>query len=96
MNYAEEIAVRPERLERIRNETAKDQTLSTLSKFIINGWPHSSEIPGPLFPYSNFKHDLSISDDIIFKRDKMVVPVACRLEMKKALHASHRASDACL
>ena len=96
INYANEIAVRPDRLERIKMETEKDPALSKLINFIINGWPQHSDIPSSILPYSNFKEDLSVSDGIIFKGDKIVVPVTCRLEMKKALHASHRATDACI
>ena len=83
-------------LERIKTETEKDPALSRLKDCIINGWPQHSALPSTLLPFYNFKDELSVNDNIIFKGDKIVVPVYCRQEMKEALHTSHRAADACI
>ena len=58
INYANEIAVRTERLERIKTETEKDPALSRLKDCIINGWPQHSVLPSILLPFYNFKDDL--------------------------------------
>ena len=65
----------PIKLQQIREETAKDNTLALLRDTIYESWPNSrSECPLPLCDFWNFREDLTIEDGIILKCDRIVVP----------------------
>lgn len=42
------------------------------------------------------KDELAIQDGVIFCRQRIVVPVSLRQDMKQKLHASHLGADSCL
>ncbi|CAC5384579.1 unnamed protein product [Mytilus coruscus] len=47
-------------LEQITEETSKDDTLQTLTRLIIDGWPdEKDEVPKEVFEYWNFRDELS-------------------------------------
>ncbi|CAC5425392.1 unnamed protein product [Mytilus coruscus] len=48
-------------LEQITEETSKDDTLQTLIRLIIDGWPdEKNEVPKEVFEYWNFRDELII------------------------------------
>ncbi|XP_055883579.1 uncharacterized protein K02A2.6-like [Biomphalaria glabrata] len=81
-------------LDRIRNETDADETLQALRKTIEDGWPvKKTAAPAALRPYYDFAETLSISNGIIVKGERVLIPKSMRSEMKEKLHASHLAYD---
>ena len=44
----------------------------------------------------NIRDELAIQDGIIFRGQRIVVPVSLRLDMKRKLHASHLGVESCL
>ena len=58
-----EIPASPEKIEELKKETAKDETLSQLKKQMIEGWPnHKHEVPQSIAIYWNIRHDLRRSN----------------------------------
>ena len=77
--------------EEFQEETVKDLVLKKLTQTIQEGWPKEfSLVPEILKPYWNFREELVVSNGIVFKGDKIVVPSSLREVMLKLLHESHQ------
>lgn len=84
------IAVSDRKLDQVRQATRNDVQLQTLTQTILDGWPDSrKECPASIVEYWNHRDELSVSDDIIFRGQKIVIPSSLRLEMTKSVHDSH-------
>ncbi|CAC5394818.1 unnamed protein product [Mytilus coruscus] len=77
-------------LEQITEETSKDDTLQTLTRLIIDGWPdEKNEVPKKVFEYWNFRDELSNVNGIILKGEKIIIPASMRKNMLNKLHEGH-------
>lgn len=77
-------------LEQITEETSKDDTLQTLTRLIIDGWPdEKNEVPKEVFEYWNFRDELSDVNGIILKGEKIIIPASMRKNMLSKLHEGH-------
>ncbi|XP_074624389.1 uncharacterized protein LOC141882338 [Acropora palmata] len=77
-------------LKELQKETACDQTLQTLKKAIVNGFPDTKqELLAAIHPYFQLRDELSIYDGIIFKGLRCVIPQTSRPRIKAKLHDSH-------
>lgn len=87
----------PTRLQQIREETAKDATLSLLRKTIYQGWPEYRSMCPPLIQdYWNFREELTIEDCLILKCDRLVIPKRLRPEILTTIHQGHQGQEKCL
>ena len=70
------------KLEAIKKRTLVDESLQQLSTMIKRGWPStkSETLPGAK-PYWNVRDEISIDEGIIFKGEKVIIPVEMRKEM---------------
>ncbi|CAC5396826.1 unnamed protein product [Mytilus coruscus] len=77
-------------LEQTMEETSKDDTLQTLTRLIIDGWPdEKNEVPKEVFEYWNFRDELSNVNGIILKGEKIIIPASMRKNMLNKLHEGH-------
>lgn len=82
------------RIEEVREATAKDATMQTLLRVILDGWPKSkANIPLSLTPYFDMRDELTCSDGIILKGEAILIPKELRNNMKKRLHSAHLGYD---
>ena len=85
-----------EKLRKLQLETANDAVLQNLKSVVLNGWPeYYCQIPDDLRPYWDFKEQISIYDNILFKGEKVIVPQSLKPEMLAAIHQSHLGAEAC-
>ena len=84
------------KLEAINKRTLVDESLQQLSTMIKRGWPptKSETLPGAK-PYWNFRDEISIDQGIIFKGEKVIIPVEMRKEMLQIIHNSHSGIGKC-
>ena len=76
--------------QRIRDETAKDVTLQHLTRTIVDGWPEVyKDCPADLHPFWNFRDELSVENQLLFKGDRVVIPSTLQPEILKHLHTGH-------
>ena len=81
-------------LKRIRQETAKDPVLTALQAVVTSGWPSErKEAPEELRVYWNFRDELSVYDDVLYKSHQDIVPVSLRPEMLRKIHKAHQGAD---
>ena len=68
-----------------------------MKHIIKNGWPETKEeVSSEIRGYLNFKEELSIQDGILFKGNRVIVPVALRPHMITQVHSSHLGIASCL
>jgi len=70
--------------------TQSDSDLQQLIQVTQKGWPdHKSKVPTQCLPYWSFREQISFSDGILFKGEKIIIPKAMQPEMLKLIHRSH-------
>ena len=58
----------------------------------MNGWKDAEDIK----PYESFRNELTVTDGIIFKGMRVVVPEIMTQEMLLKIHSAHLGVDSCL
>ena len=59
-----------------------DKTLQRVAHYVAQAWPKSqNHLNSELKPYSNFRDELTIVNNLIFKGTKIVIPSTCIKEM---------------
>ena len=97
VNMVDYLPIRKERLTEIRLETEKDGTLQTLKHMILKGWPDDpNDIPLLIKSCSSSKDEYSVQDGLIFKGNRIVIPLNLRNDIKKVIHSSHIGIEGCL
>ena len=80
----------------LKEETKRDNQLQKLTTTITNGWPENrKDVPKECLPFWNFRDELPVSDNIIFKSEKVVIPKSMQSEMIRYVHASHLGVEKC-
>ena len=86
-----------EQLNQFKQSSSGDPVLQVLRETILRGWPNSKmEVPESVHTYLDIRDELTTQDDMIFKGQQVVVPVALRREMIRACHASHIGIEGCI
>lgn len=86
--------IRDHRLQSLKAATEADDDLQAVIKYCHEGWPN--QIPSSLKPYHKVKDDLSVVNGLVVFRDRVVIPVSQRQEVKNKLHESHQGIEKCL
>ena len=77
-------------INQIQAETAKDQDMQQLIKYIIQGWPNrQQDCVQQLQSYHTFKEELSVTDGLVFKGERLVIPQSLQSKALQAIHRSH-------
>ena len=90
------LPVTSEKYGNLKKETADDKLMSGLKKYILNGWPdHKQVLLEELRPYWHFREELTCTDGLIFKGNRIVVPVSMQHEILKKIHDGHLGIELC-
>ena len=97
IKHDEELTVSPTRLQRLREETAKDEELQILTDVICNGWPETlanarendRRRKQVIELYWNSRDELTTEDGLVYKGHRLVIPAGERSDIVKSLHESH-------
>jgi hypothetical protein len=85
-----ELPMTPNKKKEFQVATSEDCILQKLHTMVQQGWPKSiKSVPDDLRPYWNVRDEISISDGLLFKLDKIIVPKSLQPAMLKLLHDSH-------
>jgi hypothetical protein len=88
INMLEYVSITPGRYSQVQQTT--NEELVELRDTILQGWPDTkSEVPANIRQYWNFRDELAISDGVIYKGMRFVVPPSMRKHMLSQIHASH-------
>ena len=77
--------------DRVRQATARDDTMNLLLSTIESGIPkHRHELHPTIREYHQFREHLYMIDGVVIYKDRVVIPPTLRNEVLSALHAAHQ------
>ena len=66
-------------MDEIRVETQRDEASQALKEVILRGWPDDKKsLPSQVLPYYSVRDKLTIEHDLIFKGERVVIPMSLR------------------
>lgn len=72
--------------------TAADKTLSTVCRYVIEGWPSRQPVSNEaLVEYHKRRHELSVEEGLLFWGHRVVIPKDARGRLLQLLHEAHQA-----
>ena len=91
------VPVSSDEIEMIREETARDVTLSLLRHYIHVGWPVDRRmLPRELHNFWNYREDLSMENGLITKGARLVIPSTLRSKVLEQIHKGHLGIEKCM
>ena len=82
--------LRPTQLEVRKGETAKDQVLSKLKRYILERFPPKPDNDEPeLCHFRKLEHSLTVENGCVFNRSRIVIPEVLRKQVLDILHLVH-------
>ena len=85
------------RIREIRQHTNDDLALQLLKQTIQEGWPdHHSALPPLVVPYLSIRDELAVTDGLVFRGERLVIPKSLRSQIKKDTHSGHQGIESCL
>lgn len=89
------LPVSDKKLQEIKMETEKDPQLQLLVQTLKEGWPEERRCPAEIMDYWNHRDELTVMHDIIFKGEKIIIPLSLRPEMLSRFHSAHMGIEKC-
>lgn len=84
------------KLETFTCESLKDNVHNLLRKTIFNGWPNSKDkLLNELALFWNYREELHVIDDLIFKNNSLLVPATLQTEMLQKIHEGQMSVNFC-
>ena len=88
------LLMRPARLEELKKKTEDDQVTKKVKETIQQGWPETKrQADTRVAPYFSFRDELTVTNGIIYKGERVVIPREMRKDILHKLHKSHLAGD---
>ena len=85
------------RISEIPSASAIYTELQLLKTVILKGWiTDKLDIPPEVLPYFPIRDELSVQDGLIFRGERVVIPVTLRAILKDKIHSSHLGVEGCL
>ena len=87
VNAVRHLPISTERMQMLKTCTDRDEMLKHV---IQRGWPESRhEVPASVHAYFSMRDELAVSDGLIFRGERVVIPEGMRKLTKECLHRSH-------
>lgn len=84
------VSITDEACQRFKVSTQKNEELQLLKAVVKNGWPcEDKDLPEAVKKYATFKAEITCEDDLLFKRDRVIVPRAEIQKIMNDLHTGH-------
>lgn len=81
----------------IQQATESDATLRELKTTIRRGWPATkAEVSANICGYFTFRDELSLQNGLVFKGDRLVIPMSVKADILPKIHRSHIGIQGCL
>ena len=80
----------------LQASTASEPDMQHLIAVIKEGWPdHRNSCPSSVKPFWNYGDELSVMQGLVFKGERIVIPMALRKDMVKRVHIGHMGMVKC-
>lgn len=81
----------------IQQATESDPTLRELKRTIRQGWPATKAgVSANISGYFTFRDELSLQNGLVFKGERLVIPMSVKADMLAKIHRSHIGIQGCL
>ena len=76
--------------------TAQDDQLQQLARLVRQGWPEKqTKVPSQLRDFWNVRDEITESDGLLFKAQRIIIPSPLRNEMLAQIHVGHLGMEKC-
>ncbi|XP_064606171.1 uncharacterized protein LOC135471053 [Liolophura sinensis] len=97
VNMMSFLPIREERLRQIHIATENDEVLRQVKDIILRGWPEKKDrLPVQLNPYFHIRDELMAQNGLLFKGERLFIPISLPSNIIKVIHSSHISTDGCL
>ena len=97
VDHASMLAINDDHVQQIKHASVDDPVFQVLRRTIVDGWPDNKDkLPDCLRAYYDFRDELTVQDQLVFKGQRLVVPASLHREMMAAVHASHIGIEGCI
>lgn len=97
INQIEYVNVSESTQHQLQNATKADPALMELMLMVQHGWPETrDEVPICIREYFTYRDEITAQNGILFKGQRVIIPVAMRPLMTSKAHNSHQGVDACI
>ena len=87
----------PDTIQQIQTAAGTDETYRTLRDIIKSGWPDSKkQLPQCIQIYHSIRDELIVSNNLVYKGDRIVIPPCLKEVILNKLHKSHQGETATL
>ena len=83
------------RLEEIRKHQKKDPVCQKLAEFCRSGWPDKRTLSTDLKPYLSVSAQLSVTNGLLLRGSRIIVPPSLRKTLLERLHSGHQGVTKC-
>ena len=83
------LQISDEKLKHFQQETLQDNILNQIIKFCMSGWPKSLNISSELNHFFKLRNEITLSDNLLYYNDRLIIPAALRPFMLNLLHETH-------
>ena len=66
---------------RIKEASKEDPIFNKILEFCQDSWPPDRQVSGDLRPYFSLRHELTVSDGIILRGSRLIIPPLMRMEI---------------
>ena len=81
---------------KLTEETQEDSELQQLYQLVMSGWPlKKTDTPVETRPYWSYRDEISCYDGLLFKGDRIIVPLTLRKEILSRIHEAHLGAEKC-
>ena len=78
----------------LQDETSRDPVLKVLWKTVVTGWPETiKDLPTSIREFWPFRDEIGISNGVLFKGTRVIIPETIREDIKTQLHQGHMGID---
>jgi len=96
LNLISYLPVSKEKMDTFQTETHNDSAMKALKDVVLTGWPTSKKLLDyRVQPYWNFRDEISVVDNLLFKTHKLIVPESLRPDMLDKIHEAHLGITKC-
>ena len=96
INVLKTLPISEEKLKQLQDQTEEDPVLQDLKHTVEKGWPTNKRAaPLTIAPYWNCRDEITISEGILFKGERVIVPKNLQPQMLSLIHSSHMGAEKC-
>ena len=90
VNLIDMISDTPIDFDYVKKCSINDSELSLVKNYVIMGFPNLKDLKPEILPYFNIKEQLTIYDNVLLYKNRVIVPTMLRKDILKYLHDGHK------